>query len=266
MLGSDLFAVFEDGYEVTGWDREDLDITDRDSVLEKVRGFDIVINAAGYTAVDKAEKERDEAFKLNSDAVAYLSEASAILVHFSTDYIFDSEKEHAEDDAPDAEQSVYSASKLAGERNLQGTYYLIRTSWLYGRNGRNFVDTMLSLGNEVRVVNDQISKPTYTLDLARATRDLIEDKPDYGTYHLVNEGIMSWFDFAEKIFELSGKNVKVTPVPTSEFPRPARRPSYSALKNTKRPKMRSVEEALGEYLKNQDTKKQEPNKNQILKL
>ena len=146
------------------------------------------------------------------------------------------------------------------------TYYLIRTSWLYGRNGRNFVDTMLSLGNEVRVVNDQISKPTYTLDLARATRDLIEDKPDYGTYHLVNEGIMSWFDFAEKIFELSGKNVKVTPVPTSEFPRPARRPSYSALKNTKRPKMRSVEEALGEYLKNQDTKKQEPNKNQILKL
>ena len=119
MLGSDLFAVFEDGYEVTGWDREDLDITDRDSVLEKVRGFDIVINAAGYTAVDKAEKERDEAFKLNSDAVAYLSEASAILVHFSTDYIFDSEKEHAEDDAPDAEQSVYSASKLAGERNLK---------------------------------------------------------------------------------------------------------------------------------------------------
>lgn len=253
MLGSDLVAVFKNDYEVTGWNHGDLDITNRDAVLEKVRGFDIVINAAGYTAVDQAEEERDAAFRLNSEAVSYLSEAcrDVILVHFSTDYIFDSGQEHEEDETPGESQSVYAASKLEGEKKLGEKHYLIRTSWLYGRNGKNFVDTMLELGNEVRVVNDQISKPTYTLDLARAVRQLLEDKPDFGTYHLVNEGAMSWYDFAKKIFELSGRNVKVTPVASEEFPRPARRPNFSALKNTKRPKLRPVEEALKEYLKSE---------------
>ncbi len=254
MLGSDLVKVLSEDFDVVAWGHEDLDVTDKDAV--KARGSeispDIIINATGYTNVDGAEEDRESAFALNGDAVKYLNDCDAILVHYSTDYVFDGEKdgEYQEDDVPNP-INVYGESKLRGEQTLYGKHYLIRTSWLYGSGGKNFVDTMLGLArdrDEIKVVNDQIGKPTYTLDLAYATAKLLSDTPDFGTYHLVNEGAMSWYDFAKEIFEISGVNVKLTPVLSSEFPRPAKRPKNSALRNTKRPHLRSVKEAIKDYL------------------
>lgn len=257
MLGSDLVAAFDD-YNVVAWDYEDLDITNAEDVLSKIQALkpDIILNAAAYTDVDKAEEESEKARALNVAAVTYLAEAcrccDAILVHYSTDYVFHGDKdgEYDENDELGGALNTYGSTKLAGEKNLRGKFYLIRTSWLYGHNGKNFIETMLSLAEkgEVNVVNDQIGKPTYTVDLAQATRELIEDNAEFGTYHLVNEGAVTWYDFAKEIFQLSGLDVKVTPLSTEELKRPAKRPSNSRLKNTKRPPLRSYEEALKDYL------------------
>jgi len=254
MLGSDLVKVLSPIYDVTAWDRDDLDVTDESAVKSRVSEVnpDIIINATGYTNVDGAEADRDCALALNGHAVKYLNDCGAILVHYSSDYVFDGEKdgEYEESDTPNP-INVYGESKLRGEEALIGKFYLIRTSWLYGHNGKNFVETMLSLAenrDEITVANDQIGKPTYTEDLAYATAKLLSDRPDFGVYHLVNEGSMSWYDFAKEIFEISGSNVKISPVTSEEFVRSAKRPKNSRLKNTKRPHLRPVKEALREYL------------------
>jgi len=249
MLGHDLAAVFP-GARLCG--HHDLEITDESAVNAYIRGVkpDLVINAAAYTDVDGCEDDPARAFAVNGDAPGYIAaachEVGARLIHYSTDYIFDGSKtEYTESDEPNP-INVYGASKLLGEQNIareMENYIVIRTSWLFGRHGKNFVDTIrhLSRTNEtVRVVTDQVGKPTYTLDLARKTAE-IAGYPA-GIYHLTNEGVCSWYEFARAFAP------NVVPCTSAEFPRKARRPAYSVLVNTKTSPLRHWKEALEEYL------------------
>lgn len=247
----DLAADFQDKYNFYYTDVAELDITDAEAIEKFVadKGIDIIINAAAYTAVDKAEDEVELAFCLNRDAVRNLAEVArnhnCLLVHVSTDYIFSGEscKPYIETDTP-APQSVYGASKLAGEQAIMESgcrALVIRTSWLYSEYGNNFVKTMLRLGTEresLNVVSDQIGGPTYAGDLAKVIFRLIEVAPieeKVGIYHFANEGVCSWYDFAKAIMEFGGKKCDVNPIFTSEYPSKARRPSFSVfnLRKTK---------------------------------
>lgn len=271
MLGSALMEAFAD-LQPTGYTRADLDITEEQAVREKIGELqpEVIINAAAYTNVDGAEEHKEEAALVNGYAVRLLAEAAekvgATLLHYSTDYVFEGTKEegYAEDDAPAEEPlNVYGASKLLGERELvQETtrYYLIRTSWLFGAGGKNFIETMIRLGSErdeLTVVNDQHGKPTATKDLARATRALLEENYPFGIYHLVNEGgATTWYEYARFIFQEYGKQQSwkesdypaVSPTSTESFGAAATRPQYSTLRNTKFPPLRPWQEAVVEYL------------------
>lgn len=261
MLGHDLVEEFSRKNQVYAFGREDLDLTNKKIVQEKILELkpDIVINSAAYTDVDGCEKNKALCFKVNGYAVGYLAsickKCNALLVHFSTDYVFDGKKKegYKEEDKPNP-INVYGQSKTLGEKELAkftDKYYLIRSSWLFGKHGKNFVETMLNLAKDrdiIEVVNDQFGKPTYTKDLANRTKEIVEKKKEFGIYHVTNEGTTSWYGFAKKIFELAGIDIEVKPVSTEQFPRPARRPRYSALINTKLPKMRNWDEALKEYL------------------
>ncbi|MFC1598753.1 dTDP-4-dehydrorhamnose reductase [Patescibacteria group bacterium] len=264
MLGRDLANVLAD-FDLTLWDKEDIDITDQDQVNKKIEKIkpEIIINCAAYTAVDDCETNKDLAMQVNGTAVGYLSSLAkkidSILVHISTDYIFNGQnqkgyKEDSKDISPD---SVYGQTKLKAEELLQANtdkYYLIRTSWLYGKNGNNFVETMLKLGqakDQLKVVNDQFGKPTFTIDLARQISYILYSELPFGIYHITNEtrdGGISWYEFAQKIFEFAEIKIDLQPCSTQEFPRPAKRPAYSALINTKLPKIRDWQEALKQYL------------------
>lgn len=266
MLGQDLVKVFsaDRHYEVIAWDIKELDITNRKEVFEKISKLkpEIIINAAAYTDVDGCESAKDVCMRINGEAVGYLAKAAkkidAVLVYYSTDYIFDGKKKegYVEDEKNISPINVYGQSKALGERELQkntNKYYLIRTSWLYGKAGKNFVDTMLKLAQtqkKLRVVCDQHGKPTYTVDLAKRTKELLESGRDFGIYHITNEGETTWYEFAKKIFELAKVDIKVLPCTTEDFPRPAKRPEYSILINTKLPPLRSWKIALFEYLRN----------------
>lgn len=302
MLAADLAKVFgvSKGYKITAWDSKELDITNEQKVSEKTRKLkpDIIINAAAYTAVDAAEKDFDKAMAVNGYALKNLadaaSQAGALLVHYSTDYVFDGKnpKGYKENDEASPE-SAYGQSKFVGEQMILMTafhnsghgcagcgagsgchkiavmkplkYYIIRSSWLYGKNGKNFVDTMLSLAEKMpvlKVVDDQRGNPTYTKDLAQATKDLVEKKLPYGIYHYTNKTAkkgVSWAEFAKEVFNIKsatgGKKIKteVKPVSTKEFYEinkdyVAKRPKYSMLINTKLPEARNWKEALKEYL------------------
>lgn len=260
MLGTELSSVLGD-LNPTLWDQEDLNITQESAVRNKITVLnpELIINAAAYTDVDGAETNQDTANQINGKAVEILgvvaNKIGAVLVHYSTDYVFDgrNKKGYKEDNATNP-INAYGKSKLLGEKAIKKNcqkYYLIRTSWLFGKHGKNFVKTIIQLGKskkEIKVVADQFGQPTYTVDLALKTRELVEAKKEYGIYHITNEGITSWYDFTREIFRQIGLTVKVTPVATSEFPRPARRPEYSILINTKLTPMRSWKEALGDYL------------------
>lgn len=261
MLGHELAEVFKDKNELFLWDREQIDITKRDEVMKKIGELkpDAVINAAAYTAVDKAETEKDSAYKVNGCAVGFISaickQINALLVHFSTDYVFDGESHNGyKENHPYKPINMYGKSKALGEKmilDIEPQYYLIRTSWLFGKSGKNFVETMLKLeadGKNIKVVNDQFGSPTYTKDLAKEARKLVESKKLFGIYHITNSGFCSWYEFAVKIFELSKLKPDVRPVKSEEFPTPAKRPTYSMLVNTKLPPMRPWEEALKDYL------------------
>ena len=262
MLGDELVKVFKKNNELTLWGRDEIDIADQKSVESKIGDLkpEVVINAAAYTAVDLAEKEGKEiAYQVNGEAVGFLAEAckknNSVLIHYSTDYVFNGRNKNGyqEDEKRDP-LNEYGQSKARGEELLQKInpkFYLIRLSWLFGINGKNFVETMLRLAKEnkeLRVVDDQYGKPTYAKDLAQRTRELLESKRPFGIYHLTNEGVCTWYEFAVKIFELAGIEAKVVPVVSSEFPTPAKRPAYSALVNTKLPLSRSWQDALEEYL------------------
>lgn len=249
MLGSDLCKVFPDAVKLT---HHDLDITDREQVIESILKIkpDVVINAAAYTNVDGCEDNKELAFQVNGHGPGYIAEAcaraGAKLVHFSTDYVFDgSKKEYVESDTPNP-INVYGHSKLLGEKkiieNMDG-YRIVRISWLFGIHGKNFVETMLKLSREmgtVKVVNDQFGKPTYTTDLANKIKEIIE--LDSGIYHITNDGVCSWYEFASSIVD------NVIPCTSEEFQRKAKRPKYSVLVNTKTEPMRHWREALKDYL------------------
>ncbi|MDN7013580.1 dTDP-4-dehydrorhamnose reductase [Methanoculleus sp. FWC-SCC3] len=250
MLGHDLAALFS-GARLCG--HEDLDITDEAAVKAYIRDAkpDLVINAAAYTNVDGCEDEPETAFAVNGDAPGYIAaacrEVGAVLVHYSTDYVFDgSETEYVEADEPNP-INVYGASKLRGEQKItenMDDFRIIRTSWLFGRHGKNFVETIrhISQTNEtVRIVIDQVGKPTYTMDLAQKTAEIAECPR--GIYHATNDGVCSWYEFARAFVP------NVVPCKSSEFPQKAKRPAYSVLVNTKTSPMRPWKEALEDYLR-----------------
>ena len=268
MLGQELAREFGgSGYEIISWDKEEIDITKKDLVLEKIKsaGPEIIINAAAYNAVDKIEEgEKDLAEKVNGYAVGNLSLAAGVvgatLVHYSTDYVFDGKEiDGYKEDARPNPQSIYAMSKRLGEDQLKNEkYYLIRTSRLFGKPAisegakKSFVDAMLKCAEEkdcLELVDEEVSSPTYVSDLARRTREIIEWKKIFGIYHVTNEGSCTWYGWAKRIFEISGKNVKLVPVGADKFPRSAKRPKYSILLNTKLLPMRKWEEALADYLK-----------------
>ena len=251
----DLVAAYQDKYRFFYTDVEELDITDAAAIDRYVADnqIHVIINAAAYTAVDKAEDDMDMAYKLNRDAVRNLAEVAkthnCLLVHISTDYVFSGEACHPykEDDTP-APKSVYGASKLAGEQAIEESdcrAIIIRTSWLYSEYGHNFVKTMLKLGSErseVSVVCDQIGGPTYAGDLAKVIMALVtKDDQQNGVqfYHFANEGTISWYDFAKAIMEIAGNGCQVKSIFTGEYPAKAARPAYSVFN------LRKVKEKIG---------------------
>jgi len=242
MLGSDLMLRMVAAHDVTGKDVDDFDITLEDDCRRVIAEClpDVVINAAAYTNVDGCETDRERCFAVNAVGVKNIALAcrgkGIRIVHFSTDYIFDGRKEtpYLEEDEP-APLNVYGSSKLEGERFLQAfsdRWLLIRTAWLYGKNGKNFVKTILEKAAAVKtldVVDDQIGAPTYSWDLAAAVQLLIEGGHE-GLFHLTNRGRCSWYEFACKILQYAGKNdVIVRPIPSSGLVRPAVRPAWSVL-------------------------------------
>ena len=240
------------GFEVLALDRSDLDITDPVSVSKEVNrsAVSLVVNAAGYTAVDEAESEPELAFAANRDGPAYLAsacgKAGIPLVHISTDYVFDGQKQGAylETD-PVSPLSVYGKSKAAGEvevREHLKEHLILRTGWLYGVHGHNFVKTMLRLGRErevVQVVADQYGCPTYAADLAetilKITAQILKGQHvAWGTYHYCGKGVTTWHGFAEAIFAVAKQYTnltvkKVEPITTAQYPTSARRPANSVL-------------------------------------
>jgi dTDP-4-dehydrorhamnose reductase len=253
MLGHALQEVFPHAQFIG---HRDVDITDEDAIMKLMRleRPAIVINAAAYTDVDGCEDNSVYAFAVNGNGPGYIAhacdEVDAILVHFSTDYIFDGTKtEYREDDRPNP-INIYGESKLLGEisiaKNLQN-YRIVRTSWLYGSHGKNFVDTIFTLSRQmpvVRVVYDQVGKPTYTVDLANKIPEIIACDP--GKYHITNDGQCSWYEFASAFIP------NATPCSTEEFPRKAKRPAYSVLTNTKTPPLRHWKEAVKEYIQTKE--------------
>jgi len=267
MLGHDLMKVLEG--DVRGLDLPDVDITSLESVRRTLLTLKpkIIINAAAYTDVDGCETDAEQAMAVNGEGVGLLAltarEIGAKLVQISTDYVFDGRKgsPYLEDD-PVGPLSIYGESKLAGELNaaMAPEFLIVRTQWLYGIHGKNFVETMLRLAgekSELAVVDDQIGSPTCTQDLALAIKALL-DKGCSGTYHAANSGYCSWNEFAKAIFEAQGLAVTVNGMSTKELNRPANRPLYSTLDCSRlaqdtgfRPQ--GWQEALREYLKRRKT-------------
>jgi len=266
MLARDLIpCLSKKGYEVLAPPEDKLDITDRKAIQATAHSFkpEIIINCAAYTKVDEAEKEEHQAVIVNGLSVQNLcilcQEYDIPLVHFSTDYVFDGMKAEPYTIYDETNPiNAYGRSKLLGEKYmlwLLSKFYLIRTSWLFGLHGKNFIETMLELGQsrkQVSVVTDQKGCPTWTRHLAEATTDLIATGR-YGIYHVTNSEPTTWFDFTREIFRLSGMNTEVLPVTSDQFPRPARRPKNSVLdpfplKEVLGREMPSWKEALKEYL------------------
>lgn len=241
-LGHDVVEELEkNSLEAIACDVEEFDLTDKESTQNFILASkpDGVIHCAAYTAVDKAEDEEKICRKINAEGSLYIAEAcekiGAKMIYVSTDYVFGGDGEEAYEPADEKNpQNVYGKTKLEGEKNaLEGCSkaFVVRTSWVYGINGNNFVKTMRRLGetrNELSVVADQIGSPTYTRDLAVLLVEMIKTEK-YGVYHATNEGFMSWAAFAEEIMKKSGLDVKINHIPTSEYPVKAKRPLNSRL-------------------------------------
>jgi len=262
-------ALHEFDLDPVALDRADCDVADADSVAATFKRLrpTLVINCAAYTKVDLAEKEVEAAHRANTIGPAVLSREcrryGAALVHFSTDYVFDGTlRRPLRPDDPVGPRSAYGRSKLLGEQAVQAEHpdqwLIVRTAWLYGPNGPNFVQTMLNVaraGKPLRVVNDQVGSPTYTFDLAGATLDLL-DRGATGVWHVSNSGQTTWFDFAKAIFEEWGLSPDVQPITTAEWkatkPDSATRPAYSVfdlepLEKLLGRRMRPWREALRAY-------------------
>lgn len=279
-LGNEIINILKKGYSEIGKvnkeylnadtyavDVDDLDISDINAVVKffNNKRFDLIINCAAYTNVDGCEENPDLAFKANALGARNLAmmadRNNAKLVHVSTDYVFSGEasKAYVEYDICEP-KSIYGKTKLLGEnyvRDFCKKYFIVRTSWLYGYTGNNFVKTIIKNAKQkgaLKVVNDQIGNPTNANDLGHHILELVNTE-NYGIYHCTGTGECSWYDFAKKIVELSGINAKVAPCSTDEFPRPAKRPAYSSLDNmmlrsTTGDRMRDWQDAIRSYIKN----------------
>lgn len=259
MLGQDLCPMLEDNdFDVIETDIDTLDITNEiqtRSLISKEKP-DFVIHCAAYTDVDKAEEEFKKAELINAkgtENVARACEAcGASMIYISTDYVFDGEKN--EPYFPDDKTNPinnYGLTKLHGEETVQKyctKHYITRTSWLYGHHGKNFIETMINLadGSEIKVVDDQTGCPTWTVDLADALINLIEEEPEYGIYHICGGGFTTWYGFAGEIFEQMDLSVNLAPCKTEDSPRPAKRPKNSVMWN--HGLLRVWKFALKEYL------------------
>lgn len=268
-LGQTLVQEFKDsGYDVTPWDKENLDLTGELSI-EKFNGLkpDVIINATAYNATDPMQVDveaKNIGFILNSDVPCKLAkianELNSIFVHYSTDYVFDGKKKegYEEDDKPNP-ISIYGQSKFEGEKNVQKfgqKFYIIRLSRLFGEKGasevskRSFVEIMLGEIEkpELMVKDEEISSPTYAPDLAKFTRELIESGSSWGIYHGANSGSCTWYGWAEEIFRLEKHGPKMIKGHAKDYHNPAPHPEFSILLNTKRPAQRSWQDALKEFL------------------
>ncbi len=229
-------------------DVAELDITDYSAISRMVakEGVDVIVNCAAYTAVERAEEDAEMANRLNNTAVGYLAMAAkvadATLIHISTDYVFDGESHMPyTEDRDTSPIGVYGATKLAGERGVIESgcnYIIIRTLWLYSAWGDNFVKTMRRLTaerDELKVIFDQVGTPTYAGDLADAIGEIIatDQLNKQGIYHFSNEGVCSWYDFAEQICAMCGNECKISPIHSAEYPTKVARPHYSVLDKTK---------------------------------
>ncbi len=297
MLGQELVNVFgsDDNFNVVGWDREDIDITDKKELEEKILNLKpkIILNAVAYNAVDKCEEDEKEfelAKKVNGLAPGYLAEIAkkldAVFVHYSTDYVFgkdmpkipepqgctgscgncslheyfEPEIGFSENDNP-APVNKYGETKLMGEKEVKkrgGKYYIVRLSKLFGKPAiskdakKSFFDVMLNVGKnnkEVKAVDEETSCFTYAPDLAQKSKEIIEAKKEFGIYHIVNSDACTWYEAVEELYLMAGLKTKIIPVGGDEFPRPAKRPYFSVLLNTKLNPLRSYKDALKEYLK-----------------
>ena len=277
MLGHDVEVLLKrDNLSYMASDKE-IDIADYKALEDYSRDKKIgwIINCSGYTAVDKAEEEIDITFKINRDGVKNIAQISkkkgAKLIHISTDYVFNGKKEgnlgYREQDETEP-INIYGKSKLAGEKEIEkilDEYFIVRTAWLYGLNGHNFVYTMLRLFKErkiIKVVDDQWGSPTYAADLAEAILKIIKsDSAKFGIYHFTNEGVVSWYKFARAIYDKAKKlgmlrdsrKVEIKPIKTEEYPTAAVRPRYSVLSKDKikkefNLKIRNWNEALEDFL------------------
>ncbi len=269
MLGRDLTGILSSSFskdEVIGWDIEEMDIEKEEESVTKVKkiGPEIVIHIAAYTDVDGCELDREKAFAVNAEGTKHVALAAlkcrAKMVYLSTDYVFDGGKgePYLESDSPHP-LNVYGHSKLKGEQYVQEWVkdsLIVRTQWLYGPFGKNFVDSILLQACEksaLSIVNDQIGSPTYTADLARAISELIQFDAR-GIFHVANSDFCTWYTFGQTILKLSGADrVRLLPISSKELGRPAARPSYSVLNCQKLKKetgwtMRSWSEALKDYL------------------
>ncbi len=247
------------GHEVVAFSKDELDVADFGAVRSALEEHspDLVLNAAAYTNVDGCETQTDLAYRVNAlgprNLAQLCEERGCDLLHVSTNYVFDgaSERPYEPFDTPNP-ISVYGRSKLAGEeyvRQLTNRWYVVRSAGVYGR-GHNFVRTMLRLGVErdaLKVKDDEFISPTYAVDLAQGIAGVIE-AGHYGLYHLANTGSCSWYEFAKVIFELTGIEIEVVPVPGSEYPLPAARPSNGVLSALGSPELRHWREALEDYL------------------
>jgi len=245
MLGQDLCPTLQDnGYEVIETDINSLDITNFDMVQKVLNREkpDIIVHCAAYTNVDKAQEDVETAELINVKGTQNIakacSEINATMVYISTDYVFDGEKKepYIPTDIPNP-QNVYGRTKFEGEEMVKKyckKYYITRTSWLYGIHGKNFVETMIALSDkpELKVVDDQIGCPTWTVQLSDAIAKLLQGEK-YGIYHICGSGKTSWYGFAKEVFKLAGLKVNLLPCTTDEFPRPAKRPKYSVMDNNK---------------------------------
>lgn len=266
-LGFDVVKRLQlENIECHGIDRQDLDITDDVKVKAFIANFspDVVVHCAAYTAVDKAEEEKELCYRINVLGTRYIAEAckeiDAKIVYISTDYVFDGELDRPYEvtDRPNP-INYYGKTKYEGELEVQRVfdkYFIVRISWVFGAHGNNFVKTMLRLGqerDELSVVSDQMGSPTYTVDVAELLMEMIKtDK--YGIYHATNEGYCSWYELAEEIYKISESNIRVTPISAKDYLTAARRPvnsrlSKGSLNNLKSGNLPTWQDAVDRYIR-----------------
>lgn len=261
-LGHELMKVLK-GKSVVGLGKESLDITDLDKLYKTLKTIkpETIIHAAAFTDVDRCEDKPELAFQVNAQGTKNVSiiaeRLKSKLIYISTDYVFDGNKgsPYNERDLPNP-INVYGLSKYQGETEVKNNlekYFIVRTAWLYGHKGKNFVKTILSLTSNntlLKIVDDQTGSPTYAFDLAEALIQLLATE-DYGIYHFVNDGFCTWHDFAKEIIKIRSITAKLTPTTSTEIQRKAKRPLNSTLNNNSSIKLRGWQEALEEYLSNE---------------